>query len=75
MWKLAKDSENKIDTVFRRFDKHKRDFREEFVNKDVCKIIHEHTSKDIERLERKMELGFKNLDDKVTLILRRNGVK
>lgn len=87
-WWIHRYHEQRTDTVFRRFDEHKHlmDKRmdehkermalmitEKFVDKEVCKLIHDTTKERFMLLERKMDDGFHNLDEKMKILLRHNG--
>lgn len=72
---LLKESNIKIASIFKRFDIHKDQVKKEYVSKDICKIIHSHETKEFERLEKRVDDGFKSLDDKLTLVLKNNGNK
>lgn len=64
IWKISIDSNKKVDTVFKRFDQHKEAIKEEFVNKDVCKILNTQMQRDIGEIK-----------TDVKLLLRKNGFK
>ena len=64
IWRISVDSNKKASTIFKRFDQHKEEIDKKFVRKDVCKILHEQMSRDIEEIK---------LD--VKLLLKRNGYK
>ena len=78
MWKVSGDLNRKSDILFRRFDEFKKyiddKLKEDFVSKEMCHIMHDHSKDDFIRLESKVDNGFKDLDVKVTELLR-NGKK
>jgi len=73
LWKIGESSNQKISTLFRRFDQHKEDMdrhmKENYVHKDVIKVQLEHNDKDIERLEHKVDAGFFAIEKKLDRIL------
>ena len=87
-WRLHKYHEEKTTTIFRRFDDFKKQVDEKmdqhkervamtigdkFVDKDVCRLIHDSTKERFIILEKTMEQGFKNLDEKMRILLKHNG--
>lgn len=74
MWKIAADQNHKSATIFRRFDEFKEHFdsrvHKEFVSKELFEVLNSHSRTDIERLEHKVDAGFKQLDCKITELIR-----
>ena len=73
LWKIGESSNQKISTLFRRFDQHKEDMerhlKENYVHKDVIKVQLDHSNKDFERLEKKVDSGFHEIDKKLDRII------
>jgi len=73
LWKLSKDMKKIPEDeaghrkrIFMRFDEYKGESENKFVQKDVCKIIHDFTKTNFERIETTMKEGFKAIDDRIT---------
>ena len=73
LWKIGESSNQKISTLFRRFDEHKdemeKHMKENYVHKDVIKVQLEHSNKDMERLEHKVDAGFFAIEKKLDRII------
>ena len=68
IWKIGTDSTKKIEgitkSIFKRFDEHKEKNREDFVSKDVCKIV-----------SKQMQIDIGEIKTDVKILLRKNGFK
>ena len=73
MWKINVDSNRKSETLFRRFDEFKKyvdeKLKADFVSKEMCHVMHQHSFNDFSRLEKKVDDGFRNIDSKITAML------
>ena len=66
------DDENKrICGVYRRLDETKEYIKKEFVSEKICEVKYTALQHDVLRIESKFDNGFKNLDDKITLLLQK----
>jgi hypothetical protein len=61
----------------KRMDDHKERIgvmiNERFVDKEICQLIHNTTKERFELLEQKINDGFRNLDEKMKILLKHNG--
>jgi len=77
LWKIGESSNQKISTLFRRFDEHKEHMenyvKNNYVHKDVIKVQMEHSNKDMERLEKKVDDGFTVIGKKLDRIIENDG--
>ena len=68
IWRIHVNGQNtmkeKVDGVFKRFDQFKRDTKQDYVSKDVHKIIYEKMDRDIQEIK-----------TDVKTLLRKNGFK
>ena len=73
MWKISSDANKKSEILFRRFDEFKKyvdeKLKADFVSKEMCHIMHQHSTNDFSRLEKKVDEGFRNIDAKMTTML------
>ena len=56
---------SKIDRVYERFDEFKKDIKEDFVQRDLCKIMHENSSSNLNGLEKRITDSVRKLEEKV----------
>lgn len=72
---IRQERDQKISRIYERFDEYKKHIedrvKEEFVNQDLCKVIHTNSDTNFQHLETRMEEGFKNIDEKLTDLLKR----
>ena len=73
LWKIGHESNQKINTVFRRFDEHKKEvtdtMSQNYVHKEIFNVQLDHANKDLARLERKVDDGFHNVDKKLDKLI------
>ncbi len=69
--KIDASYRQKIGRIYERFDEYKKFVNEQFVQRDMCKIIHDNGAANFIRLEARVEAGFKNLDEKITELLKK----
>ena len=60
MWKVAGDSNKKVETIFRRFDEYKREMKTEFVSKEGCGIRHDQIMRDISEIKTDVKILVRN---------------
>jgi len=56
---------SKVDRVYERFDEFKKTIKEECVQKDLCKIMHENSSSNLSGLEKRITDSVGKLEKKV----------
>jgi hypothetical protein len=61
--------EGKIKRVYERFDEYKKHVDEKFVMRDMCNVVHNNTAANFSSLEKRVEDGFKSIDEKITTLL------
>jgi hypothetical protein len=66
---FQKENNEKIGRVFSRFDEYKRDMIEKFVQKDMCKVMHESNADNLSGLETRIEKRFDKLDEQINKLL------
>ena len=62
---VVKDTDTKIGKVYGRID----DMKDKFVQKDMCKILHEQTANNLTSSEARSEVRFDKLENKIDQIL------
>ena len=60
MWKVAGDSNKKVETIFRRFDEYKREMKTQFVSKEGCGIRHDQIMRDISEIKTDVKILVRN---------------
>lgn len=56
---------SKVDRVYERFDEYKKIIKSEFVQKDLCKVMHENSSSNLNGLEKRLGDRIENLEKTV----------
>ena len=56
---------SRISRVYERFDVYKTLIESKFVYREMCAVLHENNSSNFSKLERRMELGFQSVDEKL----------
>jgi hypothetical protein len=56
---------SKVDRVYERFDEFKKTIKVEFVQKELCKIMHENSSSNLNGLEKRITDSVGKLEKKV----------
>ncbi len=55
----------RISRVYERFDEYKKNMEEKFVVKDMCKVLHQNNTENFNKLEQRMEQGFKDTQEQI----------
>jgi hypothetical protein len=55
----------RINRVYERFDEHKKEMADKYVLKDLCKIMHENSSSNLNGLETRINNSFNELKKEV----------
>jgi len=66
MWKIAADSNSKVNTIFRRFDEYKETMKKDFTSKEGCGIRHEQIARDIQEIKTDVKILLRNGHPKAT---------
>ncbi len=76
MWKISAESNAKAATLFRRFDEFKvyieQRMKDDYVSKEMCKLMREHGESDFLRLERKVDEGFRSINKQSSDLMKVN---
>ena len=63
----------KISRIYERFDEYKIHIEEnvekKFVQKDLCSVVHNNSSSNLNGLEERIEKRFDKLDEQITILL------
>jgi hypothetical protein len=70
LWRIHINFENKIFKVYKRFDEFKRLTENNFVRKDMCKVLENTNSQAIKDLKEEMKTGFNRMSDKIDEIIK-----
>jgi len=60
MWKMSIDNNDKINTIFRRFDEYKETMKKEFVSKEGCGIRHDNLTRDVQEIKTDVKILLRN---------------
>lgn len=71
--KMNLDNSASRKRVYERMDEVKTKCDEDFTRKDVCGVVHDNVNKNLERIDRLMSDGFKELNTKMDKIINQNG--
>lgn len=63
MWKLSYDNNEKVNTIFRRFDDYKEAMKKDFVGKEGCSIRHEQLVRDVQEIKTDVKILLRNGKD------------
>lgn len=66
---LEKDQEIKRARVYQRFDEYKMFFEGQFVKKDMCALVHDHSSKEMTDVKAQMAILLEKVDELKNIIL------
>jgi hypothetical protein len=79
-WGIYKYFDTRISRIYERFDEHKKETEAKYVNKDLCKVMHDNNAENLNGLEKRidarfdkvdqrLEDTFNNIDQKITKLL------
>lgn len=68
---IVEDENKRIGRVYQRIDETKDFFKEEYVSDKICDIKYKNMHETYLNLERKVDVGFKSLDEKIVLLLQK----
>ncbi|MCD6460085.1 hypothetical protein J7L67_05410 [bacterium] len=67
MWK---SNSNVTSNVDKKLTERSKENDEKYVSKDVCKVIHANTDKNFDRIEKRVDNGFREVNKKMDEILK-----
>ncbi len=75
MIKYNRDNERKINRTYQRLDEVKKEAKEEFVNRDLCKVITEQFTRETKEIKEIMAREFIEIKTDIKAILKNGQVK
>ena len=71
---VAKDATGKRSEIYKKINDNKKEVEDNFVDKDVCKVLHKNLDKNIEDIKKKTDC-VPAIKAGVDLLLKKNGLK
>lgn len=73
--KMNIDNSESRKRIYERLDEVKGKAECTFVRKDLCDVVHDAVNKNLDRIDRSMLDGFRELNQKIDKIMEKNGIK